>query len=167
MEPGGHIISMKTGNTTPICHIDIQKQNNKVKVIKLGFDFDYNPVCFLAASSGLERKRPSKFVSDDQLAWSEDDLAQYRGIHERSPLDTLAWSKWKKGTVLPLALHPGLWAFKGDRVDGLDVQLGDYSSKEMFSVRMARGRFGDKLVWNVYFTHTSSGKRGLLGDLLK
>jgi len=112
--------------------IDIGQQGQKIRLIKLGFDFDYNPMCFVAMAGGQEQpthffdgKGQFNFRLDSPVTqWTKERLAQFPSIHERSPLDMLAWNTIGRKHVSELKLHPGLWALKGDRINGLDVSLG-------------------------------------------
>lgn len=144
--PQERIMSLKPGDFSTVGFLDISKQNRKIKVIKLGFDFEYNPVCFIATASGLGVKY---FVTDRNgkynSAWTKEAEAQFPGIHLRSPLDTMAWSQSFNGAVFQLEHHPGLWAMKGDRINGLNVRLPDVAI-----LKIVRGEFQDRLVWDVY-----------------
>lgn len=95
-----NIMSMKAGELGLVGYLDIGPRNRKISIIKLGFDFEFNPVCFIATS----------------------------GIHQLSPFDELAWSEMSNGQAMELRQHPGLWALKGDRVSGLIVRVGEVAS---------------------------------------
>jgi hypothetical protein len=144
--PQERIMSLKPGDFGTVGFLDISKQNRKIKVIKLGFDFEYNPVCFIATASGLWVKyRATDRNGKYNTAWTKEEEAQFPGIHLRSPLDTTAWSQLFNGAAFQLEHHPGLWAMKGDRINGLDVRLADVAI-----LKIIRGEFQDRLVWDVY-----------------
>lgn len=47
-DPLERIVSMEVGGLNSTCFLNISQQDRLIKAIKLGFDFDYNPVCFVA-----------------------------------------------------------------------------------------------------------------------
>ena len=166
-DPQERIMSSKAGSSGTVGVLDISKQDRKVQAIKLGFDFEYNPVCFIATSSGLTEKISAldrhgalNYGLERQKAqWTSDELAQFQGIHQRSPFDPMAWSEVHNGTASDLKQHSGLWALKGDRASGLDVRVG-----EVASLRIIRGELQDKLVWDVYLDGV---KNGMLRNMFK
>ena len=147
------IMSMKAGGFGTVGFLDISQQDRKIQVIKLGFDFEYNPVCFIATTGGLtekisllDRQGALNYGLDRQKAqWTKDEQAQFLGIYQRSPFDTMAWSEVHNGIASELRQHSGLWALKGDRVSGLEVRVG-----ELATLRIIRGEFQDRLVWDLY-----------------
>ena len=157
--PQDRIMSMKLGGFGTVGFLDISQQDRKIKVIKLGFDFEYNPVCFIAASGGLDEKFHTfdrngtyNFGLDKQIAqWTKEEQAQQPGIHQRTPFDTMAWSEMWDGFATELRQHPGLWALKGDRVKGLNVRIRDVAT-----VRIVRGEFQDKVVWDVFLDNVKN-----------
>lgn len=157
--PQERIMSMKPGDFGTVGFLDISQQNRKIKVIKLGFDFEYNPVCFVATSGGRSENVPTfdrrgnfNIGSDSQDAqWTKEERAQFPGIHQRGPFDTMAWSGVYNRCASELRQHPGLWALKGDRVNGLDVRIADLAV-----LRIIRGEFQDSLVWDVYLDDVKS-----------
>ncbi len=159
-DPQECIMSMKALGYGTVGFLDISKQDRRIKVIKLGFDSEYNPVCFIATSGGLtektrimDRNGTLNYGLDRQKAqWTKEELAQFPGIYERSPFDTMAWSEVRNGVASELRQHLGLWALKGDRASGLDVRLGDVGT-----LRITRGKFQEKLVWDVYLSSVKSG----------
>ena len=166
-DPQERIISSKAGDCGTVGVLDISKQDRKIQVIKLGFDFEYNPVCFIATSSGLGEKRPVldkqgtlNYGLDRQISqWTPEELAQFPGIHQRSPFDLRGWSEVHNGTASELKRHSGLWALKGDRASGLNVRVG-----EVATLRITRGEFQDKLGWDVYLDGV---KNGMMRKILK
>ena len=158
-DPEANIMSLKPGDYGTVGLLDISKQNRDIKAIKLGFDFDYNPVCFVAASGGLNEKthildRHGQFnleLDSQQAQWTRAELAQHRAIYQRGPFDKLAWSEMYDGTASALRQHSGLWAVKGDRIDGLNVRLGDVAR-----LIIARSEFQRQIVWNVFLDNMKS-----------
>lgn len=161
------IMSMKAGESGSVGYLDIGLQNRKIELIKLGFDFDFNPVCFIATANGkgavshnLDRIGYINYGTEAQQAqWSTEEHAQFEGIHQRSPYDKLAWSEVSNGEAMELKQHP-LWALKGDRVNGLTVRVG-----ELASLRILRGIINGKLVWDVYLENVV--KESMLRRILK
>lgn len=128
-DPQERIMSMDSKNLDLGCMLDIRQQDRKIKVIKLGFDFDYNPVCFIAETNGLD----------------PDLESESEGIFRRSPFDTMELSQVHGGFASERKQHRGLWALKGDRLTGLEAQIG-----ELAALRIIRGEFQGKVVWDVY-----------------
>lgn len=157
-DPRNHIMTMKPGSFGTTGTIDISAQNFKIKLIKLGFDFSFHPVCFVADRNGLRNYENV----DRRGVWSADHVMQSQSIHERSPYDTMAWSEVRHdGLAMELKNHLGLWALKGDRIDGLDVRLGDLGA-----LRITRGGFEGKVVWDV-FLQMEDPKEGTLRKFFK
>ena len=74
----------------------------------------------------------------------------------------MAWSEVQHGGLaMELKQHPGLWTLKGDRNKGLDVRLG-----EMGALRIIRGAFEEKVVWDVSL-EMEKPKEGALRKLFK
>ncbi|KFY51743.1 hypothetical protein V497_08890 [Pseudogymnoascus sp. VKM F-4516 (FW-969)] len=145
-DPDERIVAMKPGNFGTMGFLDFSPQGRNFKCIRIGFDFDHNPVCFIAKGKGL--KELSGFPNNTDVSqWLEEERAQYlAGIHQRTPFDKSAWSSVYTGAAASEVLHhPGLWAIKGDRISGLTVSV-----ENMVSVRITRGEFQDKLVWDLY-----------------
>lgn len=140
------IMSNRPGfsGTTGLLKLDITQQNQKIKVIKLGFDFDFNPVYFIATLNGLIGTTPV----DYRPGYSEEREIQFLSIYQRHPSDLMGWSTTMQDVscivMNELEFHPGLWAMKVDRVNGLDVRIGDLAA-----LKIVRGAFQDGFVWEV------------------
>ena len=159
-DPGTRIMTMEPGVCGSMCAIDISAQNLRIKLIKLGFDFWFNPVCFIADRSGLDG---SLSVDDYESDLPLDIKLQYQDIHRRSPFDTEAWSTVSGKYPMELRHHPGLWALKCDRIKGLDVRF-----PKLGALRIYRGTFEEKRVWNVHLDLTGvESKEGILRRVLK
>jgi hypothetical protein len=151
-------MSIDPGDFGTVGLLDISQQNRWIKVIKLGFDFEYNPVCFLSSADGLIQPVHA-FESDymfpvglksPKSGWGKGELQESLDICRLNPLSTKEWSNLYDGTAWPV---PGelnsLWALKGDRLDGLDVEIRN-KRFTFATLRIVRGEFQDKVVWDVY-----------------
>ena len=116
----------------------INCQDSKVRVMSLGFDFDHNPVCFVATSYELNLMRGFTELSDEEHN-------QHRVLKNRSAIDTFTWSKISGVEAEELLHHPGMWAIKGDRIKGIRVVVGDFGLLEIAREETECGR----LVWGV------------------
>ena len=153
------IMTMKPGVCGSTVAIDTSAQNLRIKLIKLGFDFWFNPVCFIADRNGLNRPR----IVDGDAPFSSDSKLQFQDIHQRSPFDTEAWSTMIGKYPLELRYHPGLWALKGDRIKGLHVRF-----PKLGALQICRGTFEEKGVWNVDLDLTGlDSKKGILRRIFK
>ena len=137
------------GDFGTVGYLDISQQNRMIKVIKLGFDFEYNPVCFISTTNVPS---PLTLTASKLYLVPERDLRPRSWILRRAPFDTRAWSEMYRGTALEELQHPGLWALKGDRLNGLDVSIG-----RLATLRIVRGEFKDRLVWDVYLDNIKDG----------
>ena len=159
-DPGTSIMTMEPGICGTTGAIDISAQNLEIKLIKLGFDFSFNPVCFIADRYGLRGHE----TANHRGQWSQDRCDQYfLGIHQRRPFDTGAWSTVNNKLAAELEHHPGLWALKGDRINGLDVQ-----APKLGTVQIFRGIIKDKVVWDVHLNLPGlESKEGILRRVFK
>jgi len=123
--------------------LDITDQGRKIRLLKFGFDFDYNPVCFVAM--GGKQNGTLNYGTGTGQEWTKEDLIQFPGINSRSPFDELAWNKVVGHQAQELRRHTGLWALRGDRVEGMNVGLAGRET-----VRIERVQFQGKLVWDVH-----------------
>ncbi|TKA77916.1 hypothetical protein B0A49_05463 [Cryomyces minteri] len=149
------IMTMFPGSYGTVGTLDISKQARVIKIIKLGFDFDFNPVCFLAESSGIDFAKPTFNKSGQRNTRSEwqysvEEKAQWSGILSRTSFNILGWNVIVAGRVRPNEHNSGLWALKGDRIHGLEVLLEDKTGfVPETSVVIKRGSFAGELVWDV------------------
>ncbi|KAK3710241.1 hypothetical protein LTR37_010462 [Vermiconidia calcicola] len=120
--------------------LDIQKQNRKVKQMRLGFDHDFNPVIFVSAGGNYQNENPmTNLLATNTTGWNKIINAENKSFASAS------------------SARPGLWALKGDRITGLDVYLsldmiefgGASSAQSVGRVRIQRGRLDGALVWDV------------------
>ncbi|KAL8997680.1 MAG: hypothetical protein Q9169_003087 [Polycauliona sp. 2 TL-2023] len=150
------LMHLQPGRYGYVGTIEMSPQNSYITHVKLGFDFEYNPICFLAdlgADNYIHGGR--KFSSQD--------------IPHRLPFNMDDWSEIAlEGHILcawDLQGYPGLWALKGDRRDGLNVRLvkkGDEPTSDNCEVIIVRGILRDRMVWNVHLRNTRwNGTRAL------
>lgn len=71
--------------------------------------------------------------------------------HWRDWFDDVGWDEIHLEEAYELGTC-GLWTLRGDRVNGLDVRLGDGH------LRIVRGMIDDKYVWEVYLTESKQGE---------
>lgn len=62
----------------------------------------------------------------------------------------MGWSEVHDGAASELKEHLGLWALKGDRLTGLDVRIVRKSYDQFAVLRIVRGEFQGKTVWDVF-----------------
>ncbi|OBT94247.1 hypothetical protein VE01_07792 [Pseudogymnoascus verrucosus] len=133
------VVVMKPGDFGTMGFLDFGVQGRNFKCIRIGFDFDHNPVCFIATQKGFKDTHFPRLTDVPQ--WT-DEVA---GIHKRTPFDKFAWSKVFNWLAHEVERHPGLWAIKGDRIRGVNVEIHN-----LVSLQIIRGEFQNKLVWNLY-----------------
>ncbi|KAL8684397.1 MAG: hypothetical protein Q9224_006380, partial [Gallowayella concinna] len=113
------------GHRGHVADLDLRPHGHAVHYLRLGFDLAYNPVCFLVTADGMKDVRKPHLNE----SWTVDELEQKKSVHDRTPFDRYGWSEMTLGGyVFDLRKHPGLWALKGDRVNGLKTSL--YLSKK-------------------------------------
>lgn len=135
-------MSMKPGSFGTVGFLDISQQDRRIKAIKLGFDFEHNPVRFIVEVEGMdEAARRDRRLQPR----SGEQLEQLKGIHYRSPFDTMAWNEIQDGVANGLKWHSGLWALKGDRLDVLNVRI-----PALATLQIIQGGFQNSLVWDLY-----------------
>ena len=155
-DPQERIMSLPDGEfgTGTIGELDIKAQGMKIRLIKLGFDFDFNPVCFVAWSGAEHDHRTdtlnrhgalNKHTAREDAEWTPEERAQLPGYWQRTPIDNLAWNEIRMREAKPLPQHPGLWALKGDRIDGLNVSLGGLGN-----ISIQRVKYCGMLLWDVH-----------------
>ncbi|KAI4191008.1 MAG: hypothetical protein L6R41_000397 [Letrouitia leprolyta] len=145
-------------------------QGNVIWVLRLGFDFECNPVCFVATAEGLAAiSNPDpdiRFSTRLRPSVLDEPGPHIRFRNERVQQSSLEWLHWdprRLVKVVELDTHTGLWAFKGDRLNGLYASLWSRSprargfigdSKEsgtfMGSVDIIRTHWNDRLIWDVH-----------------
>ncbi|KAL8851807.1 MAG: hypothetical protein Q9221_003321 [Calogaya cf. arnoldii] len=90
-------------------------QRQVITHLKLGFDFDYNPVCFVTESD-----RPD----DGFRKFEASQIWQHGQLQPRTPFDGHIWSETdSEGYAWDVEGYLGLWAIKGDHQEGFRVKL--------------------------------------------
>ena len=129
------IISLETGELGPKKLYTVAKPNHKVIVIHLGFDFGWNPICFIGTSGDGEKDK--QFFSQEIGSW-------------KSTLPAQRMETSRSGDVHTADHVTGLWLLRGDRLKGFHAVL----NVEGFAyLQIMRGRFRNKLVWDVYLEY--------------
>ena len=130
-----------------VATLDISKQSRRIKMIRFGFDKDFNPTIFLAEGSAVDERR------SESLDPLRDKAFASRSSNDEKGWSTLHRMKNGKLTASFAARREGLWSIKCDRITGLDVYLTDTyygNEREDGHVILRREVLGDYLVWNVY-----------------
>jgi hypothetical protein len=143
--------------------LDLRQQNRTIRGIKLGFDFDFNPVIFIA-----EFTHTHAIITKDQLEnltstfgnHTPDLAAQEMQWIELKKRDCFKYSAWddirpgdKDMMKFSAATKPerreGIWAFKGDRILGLHVSIpASRGSGQLAYIRIRRN-ISSRSVWEV------------------
>ena len=114
-------------------HLYDSTQDNEIRLIKLGFDFDGNPLCSIRTS----------FANDiDQVLWgrSDDQLKQKR----------TEWIEVVSRVVQPMQPRQSSWDLKGDRNFGMNISI-----VSLCEIMINRGRElnSEQWYWTVYVQH--------------
>ncbi|KAI4232925.1 MAG: hypothetical protein L6R40_007247 [Gallowayella cf. fulva] len=146
--------------------VDLGAQDGKIQFVKLGFDLEFNPICFVATSKALisaTRDDPLYLGSgtrDNSELVDPDPLRQYLF---RTSFDRYGWSEeisTRRFRDLPKS--EGLWALKGDRLNGLKVRLVSMESQEpskiVAFIKIMKESIENQLVWVVYMDYEDNGK---------
>ena len=121
------------GPQNSVCFLNIGKQMRNVVLIKLAFDDDFSPVVFLVEAQLVEK---ADKLTDNINAMKWTPILSPR---EASKARSYSWTK------------PGLWAYKADRIYGLDTYIQDPTDPTANGthVQFKRGDMNDSLVWDV------------------
>ena len=110
-DPGTGTMKLLPG-APPI--LNLKNWKYTIKMLKFGFDWEYNPIVFVATTGGL---------TDHRNEGEKNSLS----IYDRNPFDDREYSIFLNRPFGDVALqckyHPGLWAIRGDRIDGIAVVL--------------------------------------------
>ena len=152
-DPQERIMAMNPGDFGAVGYIDIQEPGPEIRVIQLGFDFEYNPVCFMATEHSIHYLMPSLnrqgFTFKSWEALFKENICDW-GLGVFS--DGMTWCKVHPGVIIEQSLcdwkmpYKGVWAVKGDRLNGLSAKIG-----HLAVLRFAKTARSGKLVWNLYF----------------
>ena len=128
--------------------------------LKIGIDYDGNPICFLATKQGL-----SVSSIDSRRQYTPAESMALGGIHDRKINSRAEWPEiWSriKGTkAWPVGEQPDLWALRGDRVEDIDLHLcraNDLAGETILcrivvqKVTVEYGEFAGCLVWELSLT---------------
>ena len=112
-DPAQRIISMQPGDFGSAGVLDFSKQGYKIKIIQLGFDFEYNPAYFVATSGGASKNartmgRKAFTTESLEAQCTNEEQAQFPGSHKRISFDTTAWSEVHYGNAFQLKSHKRL-----------------------------------------------------------
>lgn len=84
-------MSMNPGDFYTVGLLDISKQDRENKVIKLGFDFDSHPVCFI--TTDIPGDSSALLTVNDQYDLKAQEQKRaveiYKESHQRDPFDKL------------------------------------------------------------------------------
>ncbi|KAK7914912.1 hypothetical protein PG985_012615 [Apiospora marii] len=182
-----------SGSQGWIATIDVWRQSKIISQLKLCFDFEFNPVLFLAASGAVggkslanknEAYRDNKetltrrvnilssragtpsnaagtcsakvaTAGSNEWQYTPEEVNGSKSLDARTADDALGWSpiSWtpEKGRVASQCPHrQGLWALKGDRVEGLDVFLKfDDALVPVTEVKFQKVKTHHGLVWDL------------------
>lgn len=110
-------------------YIDLTEQEHDIKMIKLGFDFDFNPVCFIATV-------PISRVADNQFKKKLNSRLAPLTTEERTELlrleyqcdTTMDWSRQDRGYVSETIPDTcTIYGLKGTRPYGLSVDIEEFN----------------------------------------
>ncbi|EXJ56892.1 hypothetical protein A1O7_07236 [Cladophialophora yegresii CBS 114405] len=128
--------------------INFSAEHEHFRWIVLGFDFDFNPICFLGDSNSYEMKRARRPGSD--WDWSS------------SSLDTYSWDAFHEGRIDRRSCPDEGWALKGCRRRGLNIQFyGAYGARGAV-VTLTRREDRSQLVWELHVDKVVSTSRHLI-----
>ena len=142
------------------CTLSLRQRNHIIKVIKLGFDFDFNPFFLIATSSPSFAVRKTRLDGMEIFALTEG--AQFPALDELCPIGLAHWREATtsfsgSGNFHEPKQRPGLWAVRGDRVGGLQVRIGasndlqveirEYEKRSVWTVKWLsmNGQITDRL----------------------
>ncbi|KAI1377855.1 HET-domain-containing protein [Hypoxylon crocopeplum] len=127
----------------------------KIKLVRLAFDFGFNPTLFLCESSAIKFKPRS--TGDEGQAY----INGAQSVWGRSPDDSIEWNQLvttqEKRRALEHPVRRGLWALKGDRIDGLDVYLASSDIRVVLSKMMTESGI---LVWDLRIDNLRENNSG-------
>ena len=156
-DPVNMTMKFKPCNYNQMGTLDIRAVKGSIACLKLGFDFSHNPVCLVLAKKNLIEKHMLK-------AWNR--RSEYQEVIEpptgplsKPAFDPDGWNVYCPKFDRPIGDvdgHPGFWALKGDRSDGLRAQClvinknpNPYYDKDASSISIFREEIGGSLVWIV------------------
>ena len=169
--PSKRLVTLDPGSDTThiVGAVDITKQRRKIQLIKFGFDDGFNPVVFLAEADAIHEKthafnEQGSLNYGDKAYKTASDFGLDKSFLARSRDDGRNWnpieqSRGKDGEQVLIAKpqsgefsRQGLWALKGDRLNGLDVYLRDpqQGNISVGQVQLKRNAIDGCLVWDLH-----------------
>ena len=110
-------------------------RGQQAKIMILGFHFDHSPVCFMGEVPSQHEM--GKIENFEKWLYKEC-YHKFNGIIH-------GWSKIRGGKAQEINQHHNAWAFKGDRIEGLQVSVEDFGLLQISRKEIEGGR----LVWDV------------------
>ena len=133
----GRVATLHSGNWGCAMVIEVLIQEEGLRKITLGFDFEFHPICFLEDS--FTDKQDLYTGSEDWYDWSIV-LA-----------DDVEWNEITEGSrVYRKQPHKGIWALKGHRVHELDVKLSQCSHDIGSIVTLKQDESSSRLIWKFH-----------------
>lgn len=160
-------------NFTDFGTIDVSQQHKKIKLIRVGFDYDFNPYIFLAESSATDENvkiwnKSGQLNLGDRSArqWTDKEYEEFKAFGRRSLEDEWGWNTIVEARGQTRArintFRDGLWMLRGDRVDGLDIILeglgGEKSPEAHLTIQRADTLYGK--VWEVDLADVATSSFG-------
>lgn len=164
-DPHERTVTTRPGRRIPacICELDISRQDRRCGVIRLGFDFDFNPVCFLSGPLDMSRKRWEEFDKYGQFAMVGNrerkrlqQLANAMANEESMNDDHMYWPIYE-GRAINTTGRNCLMQLKGDRINGLNVKIGSTD----LCVKLAKSRTTNGIIWDFAI---ENNRRRSIGD---
>ncbi|KAK5626878.1 hypothetical protein RRF57_002593 [Xylaria bambusicola] len=135
-DPNTSTMVMKEGGSGIVGVLNLEAFDIDLRMIKLGFDFDYNPVVAV-----IEKTVSQSLAFDSFYHMSNHAELVVVSLSPPNP---------------PLEGNDGTWVMQGDRVDGLEVELLTNSrihkgnrNLATAGIRIQRAIFNDMIVWNL------------------
>ncbi|KAI1139256.1 HET-domain-containing protein [Hypoxylon sp. FL0543] len=131
----------------------------KIKLVKLGFDYGFNPTLLLCEST-LESE--SDFSTD---SLSREGARGNKSVWKSSSGERLYWNPveydyggFSGNTARAIAKensHLGVWALKGDRINGLDIYLQGTGIRVVLAKTLTKRR---ELVWDLKLENLATSR---------
>lgn len=152
-------ISFQPGKYYQIGVLDFSSHGGKFACLKLGFDVAYNPVCFLLANKIARAETVENVPILSLWIWRASRRKVF-GSERRSTISTGVDMGRMSSLMEGL---PGLWALKGDRLDGFKARLTSNSIEVLrglngVSIAIIRKEVHGGLVWDVRWSYSNVPK---------
>ncbi|KAJ9655692.1 hypothetical protein H2198_005489 [Neophaeococcomyces mojaviensis] len=159
-----YIVEMRSGSAGTALIILLPRYSllpTAINAVKLGFDFDFKPCCVLGKVDDVIRD-PFMFRGRDfDTAYQSTDLQDDASVKSLTSIDFTESRGWQSVDSAPVLLpsEAGCWIFKGDKLTGLSVLLGQENdlcvSQCKTRVRLTREKVKERITW-VFDLHFSS-----------